>query len=251
MTEDELRSFLDEKVDAYNRKNFIESDPISIPHQFSEKQDIEIAGLLSATIAWGQRKTIINNAHKIVSLMEHEPYAYVMNSSKADREGLKHFKHRTFNGDDLNGFVMGLRHVYQTHGSLERAFSFGKTFKERISQFKTLMFEAEIMDRTKKHISDPLKGSAAKRINMYLRWMIRRDNRGVDFGIWESFSSSELFMPLDVHTGNTSRKLGLLQRKQNDWKAVKELTDNLRRLDSDDPVKYDFALFGLGVFDGF
>ena len=248
----ELKEFLDEKVELYNHPNFIESDPIQIPHQFSSKEDIEIAGFLAATIAWGNRKMIINNAKRMMDLMGNSPYDFVMSHSDVQLESLENFVHRTFNGKDYIGFIKGLQHIYQNHRGLEAVFSReNPTMQHTISEFKQFFFEIPHLARTEKHISDPLNGSAAKRINMYLRWMVRNDNKGVDLGIWKSISPSKLSCPLDVHSGNVARKLQLLTRKQNDAKALAELDQNLRKLDPNDPVKYDFALFGLGVFEGF
>jgi uncharacterized protein (TIGR02757 family) len=252
MNRNELKDFLEEKVALYNNPNFIESDPIQIPHLYTLKEDIEISGFLAATIAWGNRKMIINNAKKMMDLMGNSPYDFVMNHSESQLETLERFVHRTFNGNDFMGFVKGLQHIYNNHGGLETVFSKqNPTMQHTISEFKQLFFEIPHETRTEKHISDPLIGSAAKRINMYLRWMVRRDNKGVDLGIWKSISPSLLSCPLDVHSGNVARKLDLLTRKQNDAKAVAELDENLRKLDPNDPVKYDFALFGLGVFEGF
>ena len=250
----ELKDFLDEKVLLYNHPKFIESDPIQIPHQFSLKEDIEIAGFLSATIAWGNRKSIINNAHKMMQLMHNSPHDFVLNHSKKDLEPLKHFVHRTFNGDDFIQFVKSLKHIYTVHNGLEAVFSNNAqtiSMQASINEFKKVFFEKQHLNRSTKHISDPLKNSAAKRINMYLRWMVRNDSAGVDLGIWKSISPSQLSCPLDVHSGNVARKLGLLKRTQNDAKALLELDTNLRKLDPTDPVKYDFALFGLGVFEKF
>jgi uncharacterized protein (TIGR02757 family) len=252
MNASELKEFLDEKVELYNNPNFIESDPIQIPHLYSVKEDIEIAGFLSATIAWGNRKMIITNAKKMVDLMGNSPYDFVMNHSHSQLESLENFVHRTFNGQDFATFVKGLQHIYQNHNGLEAVFSKQNlTMQHTISDFKKLFFEIPHENRTEKHISDPINGSAAKRINMYLRWIVRNDNKGVDFGIWKSISPAALSCPLDVHSGNVARKLGLLHRTQNDAKALAELDAKLRILDPNDPVKYDFALFGLGVFEGF
>lgn len=248
----ELKEFLDEKVAQYNHPDFIESDPIQIPHSFSVKEDIEIAGFLAATIAWGNRKMIIGNAQKMMNLMGNSPYDFVMSHSEVQLESLENFVHRTFNGQDFMTFIKGLQHIYQNHNGLEAVFSKETTtLQQTISEFKQLFFEIPHAPRTEKHLSDPLNGSAAKRINMYLRWMVRNDNKGVDLGIWNSLSPAQLSCPLDVHSGNVARKLGLLTRKQNDAKALAELDHNLRQLDHNDPVKYDFALFGLGVFEGF
>lgn len=249
-----LKDFLEEKVLQYNTVIFIEDDPISIPHLFSKKEDIEIAGFLSATIAWGNRKSIVKNARKMLSLLDDEPYDYVINHTPNDLLSLKGFIHRTFNGVDFTFFIESLRNIYTHHGGLEQVFEVGlgqEYLQSAISKFKEVFFEIDHPQRTLKHVSDPLKGSSAKRINMFLRWMVRRDKSGVDFGIWKKLSPAQLSCPLDVHTGNIARKLGLLNRKQNDHKAVIELDRQLRLLDPNDPVKYDFALFGLGVFEKF
>ncbi|ELY1979016.1 TIGR02757 family protein [Flavobacterium psychrophilum] len=250
----ELQSFLDEKVILYNNLNFIESDPIQIPHLFSLKEDIEIAGFLSATIAWGNRKMIINNSHKMMQLMGNSPYDFVLSHNENQLESLNKFVHRTFNGQDFVQFIKSLQHIYTNHNGLEAVFAKNATkdsMQKSISEFKKIFFENNHLPRTQKHISDPISGSAAKRINMFLRWMVRQDTHGVDFGLWKTISPSALSCPLDVHSGNVARKLQLLLRKQNDAKAVYELDTNLRLLDPNDPVKYDFALFGLGVFEKF
>ena len=254
MNKKELKEFLDAKVLQYNHPKFIESDPIQIPHLFSKKEDIEISGFLTATIAWGNRKSIINNANKMMDLLDHSPYDFILNHSETDLERLQSFVHRTFNGNDFTQFVKSLKHLYTTHNGLEAVFSKHSetnSLQQSIHEFKTQFFEIQHLDRTKKHVSDPLKNSAAKRINMFLRWMVRNDNNGVDFGIWNSLTPAQLSCPLDVHSGNVARKLKLLKRKQNDAKALSELDKSLRQLDPIDPVKYDFALFGLGVFEGF
>ncbi|RTY99761.1 TIGR02757 family protein [Flavobacterium sp. RSP49] len=254
MNPSELKDFLDEKVLQYNTLDFIESDPVQIPHLFSQKEDIEIAGFLSATIAWGNRKMIIKNSHRMMDLMGNAPYDFVMSYTENNLEQLELFVHRTFNGQDFASFIRSLQHVYANHGGLEAVFSKHQeihSMQKSIHEFKKIFFEIPHQHRTQKHISDPLNNSAAKRINMYLRWMIRQDNKGVDLGIWKSISPASLSCPLDVHSGNVARKLGLLTRKQNDGKALSELDTNLRKLDGIDPVKYDFALFGLGVFEGF
>ncbi|WP_291122918.1 TIGR02757 family protein [Flavobacterium sp. UBA6046] len=250
----ELKSFLDDKVELYNNPNFIESDPIQIPHLFSQKEDVEIAGFLSATIAWGNRKMIVKNSHQMMDLMGNAPYDFVMSHTEDDLERLESFVHRTFNGQDFASFIKGLQNIYINHDGLEAVFSKYQeenSLQKNISEFKQLFFEIPHQYRTEKHISDPLKGSAAKRLNMMLRWFCRQDNKGVDLGIWKSIPPSLLSCPLDVHSGNVARKLGLLTRKQNDGKALAELDFKLRELDPNDPVKYDFALFGLGVFEKF
>ncbi|WP_142786441.1 TIGR02757 family protein [Changchengzhania lutea] len=250
----ELKDFLDTKVELYNNPKFIESDPIQIPHLFHKKEDIEIAGFLTATIAWGNRKSIINNGKKLVELMDHAPHEFILNHDENDLIPLQGFVHRTFNGHDCIQFIKSLKNIYTKHDGLENVFSShaeAHSLQKTISEFKSIFFEMDHLARTEKHISDPLKNSAAKRINMFLRWMVRNDYAGVDFGIWKTLNASQLSCPLDVHSGNVARKLGLLKRKQNDAKAVLELDTALRDLDSTDPVKYDFALFGLGVFEGF
>jgi uncharacterized protein (TIGR02757 family) len=254
MNHSELKSFLDQKVIQYNTLDFIESDPVQIPHLFSQKEDIEIAGFLSATIAWGNRTMIIRNSHKMMDLMGNAPYDFVMSHNEEDLLRLESFVHRTFNAQDFGTFITSLKNIYENHNGLEAVFSQKKeseTMQQRISEFKKIFFEVPHLYRTQKHVSDPMNNSAAKRINMFLRWMVRQDNKGVDLGIWKSIAPASLSCPLDVHSGNVARKLGLLTRKQNDGKAVTELDLKLREFDSIDPAKYDFALFGLGVFEGF
>ncbi|WGH75595.1 TIGR02757 family protein [Tenacibaculum tangerinum] len=254
MNTKELKEFLDEKVQQYNNPDFIESDPIQIPHQFSLKEDIEIAGFLAATIAWGNRKMIINNAHKMMDLMGNSPYDFVMNHSEDDLTHFNGFVHRTFNAEDFSFFIRSLKNIYQNHGGLENVLlpkNNADNYQLAIHNFKKIFFEIPHQPRTLKHVSDPLKGSASKRINMFLRWMVRDNSTGVDLGIWKTHSTAHLHCPLDVHTGTIARKLGILTRKQNDWKAIQELDTILREFDKEDPVKYDFALFGLGVFEKF
>ena len=254
MNKKELKSFLDEKARTFEYPKFLEQDPIQIPHRFVKKEDIEIAGFLVATIAWGNRKSIIKSGNRMMDFMDNDPYAFVMNHKDEDLKALDNFVHRTFNGKDCTQFIKSLQYIYSNHNGLENLFAKHAekdSLQPSISNFKNTFFEIEHLQRTKKHVSDPLKNSAAKRINMFLRWMVRHDNAGVDFGIWKNISPSLLSCPLDVHSGNVARKLGLLKRKQNDAKALLELDTALRKLDSKDPVKYDFALFGLGVFEGF
>ena len=246
-----LKEFLDEKFARYNSPDFIGSDPIQIPHRFDRKEDIEIAGFLAATLAWGQRPTIIRNANRLLALMDESPHDFVLNHQPHDLQRFEGFVHRTFNADDARWFMQALQHIYK-HGGMELVFSDAADQRSAIAAFHKLFFSIPgAPNRTRKHVANPLKGSSAKRINMFLRWMVRNDRHGVDFGLWQSISPARLCLPLDVHTGNVARKLGLLSRKQNDWKAVEEVTAALRDLDSGDPVKYDFALFGLGVFEGF
>ena len=249
MNFEELKDYLDFKTDQYNNPNFIESDPIQIPHRYKVKEDIEISGFLAATIAWGNRKMIINSATKMMDAMGNNPYDFVMNATNNQIDSINNIVHRTFNSEDFRYFIKSLRNIYENHGGLENVFSANNSInlQSRISVFKNTFFEIDHPLRTTKHISDPLKGSSSKRINMFLRWVVRNDEKGVDFGIWKSVSPSELSCPLDVHSGNVARALGILNRKQNDQKALIELDEALRKFDPKDPVKYDFALFGLGV----
>lgn len=247
----ELKAILDSRVEKYNSFNFIESDPIKIPHRFSKKEDIEISGFLTATISWGNRKSILTNAARMCELMDNAPYEFVMNHDPKDLERFEGFVHRTFQPEDIQYFIHALKQIYTEFGDLENAFVEGygneKNLKNALARFHTLFFNFPHMKRTEKHVSNPLKGASAKRLNMFLRWMVRRDNKGVDFGIWQKLSPAVLSCPLDVHSGNQARLLGLLTRKQNDWKAVEELDSALRAFDPADPVKYDFALFGEAV----
>ena len=244
---------LDEAYDRYARPAFIADDPIQVPRSFKSRADAEVSGFLTATIAWGQRKTIIANAWKLVQLMDEAPHDFVMNASPAELRRVEGFVHRTFNSTDLKHFVKGLRHVYTKYGGLEDAFlDEGRPgpMDQAIHRFKQRFFEPRHQPRTQKHVADPLKGSNAKRINMYLRWMVRPNDRGVDLGLWNRITPADLMVPLDVHTGRVGRELGLLVRSQDDWKAVEELTTALRAFDPTDPVKYDIALFALGVEAG-
>lgn len=249
----ELFEFLEENYERYNRPDFIELDPISVPHRFTKKQDIEIAGFLAATIAWGQRSTILRNANELMRRMDNAPHEFILEYTKKDLLQFKNFKHRTFNGVDCTFFMHSLQNIYRKHESLEDIFT-GIDVRSALVNFRVAFFSLPHPKRTEKHVScpppTPSSGghhSACKRLNMLLRWMVRSDKRGVDFGIWKGIKMSELMCPLDVHSGNTARKLGLLDRKQNDWQSVEELTSRLREFDPKDPVKYDFALFGLGV----
>jgi uncharacterized protein (TIGR02757 family) len=249
-----LKSFLDEKAEEFNRPAFIQSDPVQVAHQFSGKEDVEIAGFLSATIAWGNRTAIINNALRLMQMMDNEPFNFTLNASPSELSRLKKFIHRTFNGDDSIYFIHSLRNIYVRHAGLqnvfESGFEDGKTVCSALTHFHRIFFELP-GERTQKHVPNVEKGASAKRLNMFLRWMVRNDKAGVDFGLWKGIPKSALMLPLDVHTGNVGRKLGLLQRRSNDWKAVEEITSALRSFDPEDPVKYDFALFGLGVFEKF
>ena len=248
----EIIEFLNAKAIQYENPNFIESDPISIAHRFDKKEDIEISAFLTATISWGQRKTILKNANSMMQLMDSSPFEFVINSKASDLKKLEVFVHRTFNGNDLTYFILSLQNIYKNHNSLEDLFySSSDNLRDGIQNFRTAFLSMPHEHRLEKHISSPLKNSACKRLNMFLRWMIRSNAKGVDFGIWSKIEASQLSCPLDVHSARVARKLGLLNRKQNDWKAVEELDLNLRQLDSKDPIKYDFALFGLGVFEKF
>jgi uncharacterized protein (TIGR02757 family) len=254
MNQKSLKEFLDAKVEQYNRPLFLETDPIIVPHRFTLKNDIEISAFLTATIAWGNRRSIIQNAERLMDLMDNAPYDFIINHQKPDLQTFIGFVHRTFNGEDLSYFIQGLRNIYKKHHGIEAVFAKyqePKSLQLAISAFKQVFFELPHPERSKKHVSDPMQGSAAKRINMFLRWMVRDASTGVDFGLWNLISPSQLSCPLDVHSGRVARKLGLLKRKQNDAKALVELDNGLRSLDPIDPVKYDFALFGLGVFEKF
>ncbi|MBH1959451.1 MAG: TIGR02757 family protein [Flavobacteriia bacterium] len=250
----ELKNFLDEKAEFYNAPEFIDNDPVQIPHRFSLKQDIEITGFLTATISWGTRKSIINDAEKMLTFMEHSPYDFVRNVSVKELESLKNRSiHRTFNGEDFREFILNLKRIYEENESLESLFSIQGTetnFYHSLERFRQ-NFIGNDQHRSHKHVSSTCKNSSAKRLMMFLRWMVRKDRKGVDFGIWETIDPKNLSIPLDVHTGNISRKLSLIQRKQNDWKTVEEMDLAIRKFDPADPAKYDFALFGLGVSGDF
>lgn len=253
ISSDEIKDFLDFKVNQYNKPSFIEFDPISIPHQFSTKKDIEISAFLTATISWGNRKAILKAANELMSRMGNSPYDFIMDSNSNQISRVSDYYYRTFNGSDLGYFILSLKNIYENHGGLELIFSknTNEFLHDSITSFRSIFFELPYLDRTRKHVSNPESGSAAKRLHMMLRWLVRKDNRGVDFGIWKNISPSSLSIPLDLHSGNTARKLGLLQRKQNDIKAVEELDSVCRNFDPNDPAKYDFALFGLGVNEKF
>lgn len=251
----DLKDFLEEKVRQFNRPEFIPDDPVSIPHLFSLKQDREIAGFLAATLAWGQRKTIINKSKELLSYMDNSPYDFVLNHREQDLTRLLKFKHRTFNDTDTLYFIEFFRNFYQKNKTLESAFVQGMdnesdTLEMGLVNFHRLFFSLpDFPPRTKKHVATPERNSACKRINMFMRWMVRKDDNGVDFGIWQQIKPSQLICPCDLHVDKVARKLGLITRKQTDWKTALELTENLRKLDPQDPVKYDFALFGLGILN--
>ena len=254
----ELGEFLNEKVIEFETRDFIKDDPISIPRMFSDNKDIEIAGFLAATIAWGNRKSILKNANRLMERMDNSPYDFVMNFEKADEKVFEGFCHRTFQPEDAVYFMGALRRIVSEYGSLEnlivsnwKASGSPDNVNAALSNFHAVFFDSVHADRTRKHVANPSKGSAAKRLNMYLRWMVRSSKNGVDLGIWDKIPTRVLSIPLDVHTSNVGRSLGLLSRKQNDWKAVAELDAALREYDPVDPVKFDFALFGLGAIEGF
>ena len=250
-TSDELKAFLDAKVTQFNTPDFLPDDPLGIVHEFELKQDREIMGLILSTIAWGNRKAILKSGRRLIEIFDGKPFDFIKNHSEDDFIGL-HFVHRTFQLSDLQFFCLALKEVYKKHASLEEVFSASKLYpgvKGRIVNFRETMLAFPHEKRSEKHLANPLKKSASKRINMFLRWMVRDDKTGVDFGIWKSISKSELYVPLDVHTSTIGRKLGLIQRKQDDWQALEELMENLKEFDSMDPCKYDFALFGLGAIE--
>lgn len=251
-----FKEFLDSKVAQYNVPSFIPYDPICIPHLFSKHQDIEIAAFFAAVFAWGNRTTIINKSRELMKGMDDAPHDFVLHHTTNDLNALLRFKHRTFNATDLLYFIQFLHHHYQNHNSLEAAFTLHlsdvgeNTIEQALICFRHYFFSLEEAPvRTKKHIATPEKGSNCKRLNMFLRWMVRKDNCGVDFGMWNELKPSQLICPVDVHVARVARRFNLLQRTQTDWKAAVELTEYLRSLDADDPVKYDFALFGLGVIE--
>ena len=255
MNHKDLKKFLDKKVDEYNQPFFISSDPICIPHQFSKKQDIEIAGLFAALFAWGNRTTIINKSRELMQLMDNAPYEFCLQHQEQDLKKLLNFKHRTFNPTDLLYFIAFLQSHYSKQQSLETAFTIGMNKKEPtiekglIGFYQYFFSLPDAPARTHKHIASPEKKSSCKRLNMFLRWMVRSDNKGVDFGIWKNILPSQLVCPIDVHVARVARRLNLLSAKQTDWQSALELTEHLRNLDQQDPVKYDFALFGLGVVE--
>jgi len=263
----EIKFLLDNRVSQYNQADFIHSDPIQVPHRYTRKEDIEIAAFLTATISWGQRKSIINNANHLMDLMDNSPYDFIMETpvysdgsriSKAvvnpDYDRIANFVHRTFNGNDCLYFFESIRNIYLHHQGIEGVFSTGYMAEGSaygaLKHFRNIFLSIPHANRIRKHISDVTANSSAKRLNMFLRWMVRSDENDVDFGLWKKIPASALMLPLDIHSGEVARSLGLLERKQNDWKAVEEITSVLRSFDPTDPVKYDFALFGIGVFEG-
>ncbi len=251
MTDSELQVLLDESYEKYNTLDFIETDPIQVPHSFSKKENIEISAFLAATIAWGRRDMIIKNAWRMIKILDNNPYDFIMNATQKDFNSLERFVHRTFQHVDFVFFLQSLQNIYKNKNGLEDVFWQGyrknKSIKEAIMNFREVFFELPAPDRTQKHVANVTRNSAAKRINLFLMWLIRHDKVGVHFGLWKKFNPADLMLPLDVHTANMSRALKLLQRKQNDWKAVVELTNNLKKFDANDPTKYDFAIFGLDL----
>ena len=249
---DSLKDFFDRKVEQYNQPSFIKDDPICVPHSFSTKQDIEIAGFFASIFAWGNRTTIIQKSFELMQLMDNQPHQFCLHHSDKDLKQLLHFKHRTFNTTDLLYFIAFLKFHYSQHNSLEKAFihSASDDMEMRLTHFHNHFFSlSDAPPRTRKHIATPFKGSSCKRLNMFLRWMVRKDTSGVDFGIWKKIKPSELICPIDLHVARVAKRFQLLDRKQMDWQAAVELTNYLRELDPSDPVKYDFALFGLGVIE--
>lgn len=250
-----LKNFLDENYERYNQKKFIENDPICIPHLFEKKQDIEVMGFLAATLAWGQRKTIINKCMQLIHIFEHAPHDFILHHTERDLRKIPDFKHRTFNQTDLLYFIKALKFLYKKYDSLELVFSnavheHDKNIGNGLISFHQAFFSLpNHPQRTIKHIPTPARNSACKRLNMYLRWMVRKDDKGVDFGIWNNIKTSQLVCPCDLHVSRIARKLQLITRKQNDWKTAEELTENLKKFDPNDPVKYDFALFGVGIHE--
>lgn len=247
----DLKECLNELEVRFNTPDFIEHDPISLPHRFSRKEDIEIAGFLAATIAWGNRKAIVKSGQRLINLLENDPYNFIMEASDAERAKVCDFVHRTFNGQDCLYFLESIRNIYTNHGGIGAYFEgeYGQSgdIRTALHGFWKLFFSLDHPTRVEKHLSSIAKGAACKRINMYIKWMVREDNKGVDFGLWKTIPSSALYLPLDVHTAAVGRSLGLLERKQNDWRAVEEITSSLRLFDISDPVRYDFALFGAGI----
>jgi len=248
------KEFLEEKARLYESPEFIKLDPIKILHRFNKKEDIEISGFLTSTISWGNRKTIIKNSMKIIQLLDNSPHEFILNHQDNDLKIFDGFVHRTFNSEDLKYFIKSLKNIYLNHNGLENLLYkniVDDKLQRSIHFFRKIFFELKHEKRTRKHISDPFNGSASKRLNMFLRWMVRSPKNGVDFGIWKKIKPSQLSCPLDIHSGKVARKLGLIKRKQNDYKSLQELDLNLRSYDPIDPVKFDFALFGLSVYEKF
>lgn len=255
MNHKELKDFLDLKVEQYYNSNFILEDPISIPHKFKLREDIEISAFLTATLSWGNRKAIIKSTNYLMQLLDNDPYNFIINSSSSDLSNLDKFVYRTFQNIDFVFFILALKEIYSEFENLENLFYKGyaenNSVKESIVFARKVFMQTRHEKRSEKHFSNPAKGSSSKRLNMFLRWMVRKNNKGVDFGIWSKFSTSNLMLPLDVHTFRVGRRLGLLNRNITDWKAVEEITENLKKFNNSDPIIYDYALFGLGVYEKF
>jgi uncharacterized protein (TIGR02757 family) len=255
MNEAALKALLDKKLAEYNRPFFIEDDPISIPHRYTAKADREIAGFFAAVFAWGNRKTIIRKTLELMEVMDHAPHDFCLHHTERDRKNLLQFKHRTFQTTDLFYFLDFFQSHYRKHESLETAFlhrwkKSDATVEQALSGFHDLFFSLpDVPDRTRKHVGTPERGSACKRLNMYLRWMVRKDKHGVDFGLWNNIKPSQLVIPLDVHVMRVAHQLQLTESKTADWKSAVQLTETLKRFDAKDPIKYDFALFGMGVME--
>jgi uncharacterized protein (TIGR02757 family) len=252
LSQRDFKIFLDEQVELFNQPGFIKDDPISIPHQYTKRQDIEITGFWAAVLAWGQRVTIINKCNELFAMMDNDPHQFILHHEDSDLKPFTTFKHRTFNATDALYFIHWLRHFYQDHDSLEEAFIVGLAEADHMEvglvNFHHLFFDLpEAPQRTKKHIATPLRKSACTRLNMFLRWMVRQDDNGIDFGLWKKIKPSQLLCPCDLHVDRVARRFNLITRKSTDWQTALELTSNLRKYDPQDPVKYDFALFGLGV----
>lgn len=251
MSHEQLGELLEALHDKFNCEEFIEADPISVPHSFSLREDREIAGLLASTIAWGNRKAIVKSAHRMMRYMDNAPYDFVLNASEEELQSLTTYVHRTFNGEDFKDFVLAMRHIITQWASIggffESRYEATQDLRVVLSEFRREFHAAEHNPHSEKHMSSIDKGAACKRLCMYLRWMVREDKNGVDFGLWRKIPMSALYMPLDIHTGRMGRSLGLLTRKQSDWKAVEELTASLRAFDASDPVRYDYSLFGVGI----
>lgn len=254
MHKNELGELLNSLHDRYNSVDFIEHDPVSIPHRYTKREDIEISGFLASTIAWGNRKAIVKSCNRMMDCMDNQPHDFVVNASDKELKMLGSFVHRTFNGGDFTTFILAIRQMYAKEGGIgtffENQWDLTGDMRGVLSAFRAKFFDLEHERRAEKHLSSIDKGAACKRVNMYIRWMVRKDDQGVDFGVWDKIPTSALYLPLDVHSANMGRALGLLSRKQNDWKAVEEITSALREFDANDPVKYDYSLFGAGI-DGF
>jgi uncharacterized protein (TIGR02757 family) len=253
-TAESLKDFLDLKAEQFNHRGFIENDPVSVPHMFTKRQDIEIAGLFASLLAWGQRVTIIRKCKELLLAMDNDPHNFIVNHKPKDLRRFEGFKHRTFNSTDTLYFITALKSIYKQYASLEETFIVSPdetTIENGLIRFHDKFFSLkDHPHRTKKHVPTPVRKSTCKRICMYLRWMVRSDNKGVDFGLWKKISPAQLVCPCDLHVDRVSRQLKLIKRKQTDWQTALELTTNLRKFDPVDPVRYDFALFGLGVEEG-